>query len=64
MADQKKQFSKVNQLQPLDSGLNLSLKVVNSKTVAQRGRTQGRFAECLVGDKTGIITFSSRNDQG
>ncbi|GFP96984.1 uncharacterized protein at4g28440 [Phtheirospermum japonicum] len=57
MADQKKQFSKVNQLRPLDSGLNLTVKVVNSNTVAQRGRTQGRFAECLVGDETGIIIF-------
>ncbi|GFQ06921.1 uncharacterized protein at4g28440 [Phtheirospermum japonicum] len=73
MANQKKQFSKVNQLRPLDSGLNLTVKVVNSKTVAQRGRTQtvaqrgrtqGRFAECLVGNETGIIIFSARNDQG
>ncbi|KAL3644532.1 hypothetical protein CASFOL_009712 [Castilleja foliolosa] len=63
MADQKKHFSKVNQLRPLDSGLNLTVKVVNSKTVAQRGRTQARFAECLVGDETGIIIFSARNDQ-
>ncbi|GFP92868.1 hypothetical protein PHJA_001431100 [Phtheirospermum japonicum] len=57
MANQKKQFSNVNQLRPLDSGLNLTVKVVNSKTVAQRGRTQGHFAECLVGDETGIIIF-------
>lgn len=64
MADQKKQFIKVNQLRPLDSGLNLLVKVVNAKTVLQRGRTQGRFAECLVGDETGIIIFSARNDQG
>ncbi|KAK6133713.1 hypothetical protein DH2020_032623 [Rehmannia glutinosa] len=63
MADQKKQFTKVNQLRPLDTGLNLTVKVVNAKTVVQRGRTQGRFAECLVGDETGIIIFSARNDQ-
>ncbi|KAI3452773.1 hypothetical protein Pfo_009436 [Paulownia fortunei] len=63
MADQKKQFTKVNQLRPLDTGLNLIVKVVNAKTVVQRGRTQGRFAECLVGDETGIIIFSARNDQ-
>ncbi|KAL3636317.1 hypothetical protein CASFOL_020864 [Castilleja foliolosa] len=63
MADQKKQFSKINELRPLDSGLNLTVKVVNSKIVAQRGRSQGRFAECLVGDETGIIIFSARNDQ-
>lgn len=64
MADQKKQFSKVNQLRPLDTGLNLTVKVINAKTVAQRGRNQGRFSECLVGDETGIIIFSARNDQG
>lgn len=64
MADQKKQFTKVNELRPLDTGLNLTVKVVNAKTVVQRGRTQGRFAECLVGDETGMIIFSARNDQG
>ncbi|KAL3840988.1 hypothetical protein ACJIZ3_025579 [Penstemon smallii] len=63
MADQKQQFTKVNQLRPLDTGLNLTVKVINAKTVAQRGRMQGRFAECLVGDETGIIIFAARNDQ-
>ncbi|KAI3467471.1 hypothetical protein Pfo_024134 [Paulownia fortunei] len=64
MADQiKKQFTKVNQLRPLDTGLNLTVKVINAKTVVQRGRTQGRFAECLVGDETGMIIFAARNDQ-
>lgn len=64
MADQKKQFTKVNQLRPLDTGLNLTVKVVDAKTVLQRGRAQGRFAECLVGDETGMIIFTARNDQG
>ncbi|CAI9761766.1 unnamed protein product [Fraxinus pennsylvanica] len=64
MADQKKkQFTKVNQLRPLDSGLNLTVKVVNAKMIAPRGRAQGRLAECLVGDDTGIIIFTARNDQ-
>lgn len=64
MADQKKQVTKINQLRPLDAGLNLTVKVVSAKMVAQRGRNQGRFSECLVGDETGIIIFSARNDQG
>lgn len=64
MADQKKQLTKVNQLRPTDTGLNLIVKVISSKTVAQRGRAQGRFAECLVGDETAMIIFSARNDQG
>lgn len=65
MADQKKkQFTKVNQLRPLDTGLNLTVKVVNAKMIAPRGRAQGRLAESLVGDETGIIIFTARNDQG
>lgn len=64
MADQMKQVAKVNQLRPLDAGLNLTVKVIDAKMVAQRGRNQGRFSECLVGDETGIIIFSARNDQG
>lgn len=64
MADQKKQFTKVNQLRPLDAGLNLTVKVIDAKMVAQRGRNQARFSECLVGDETGIIIFSARNEQG
>ncbi|GER30194.1 nucleic acid-binding [Striga asiatica] len=64
MADQIKQLTKVNQLRPLDSGLNLTVKVVNAKNVAQRGPNQARISECLVGDETGIIIFSARKDQG
>ncbi|XP_051148260.1 uncharacterized protein At4g28440-like [Andrographis paniculata] len=63
MADQKSQFTKVNQLRPSDTGFNLSVKVIDAKTVVQRGRSQGRFAECLVGDETGMIIFTARNDQ-
>ncbi|KAG8383150.1 hypothetical protein BUALT_Bualt05G0154700 [Buddleja alternifolia] len=63
MADQTKQLTKVNQLRPLDAGLNLTVKVVSAKTVVQKGRPQGRFAECLVGDETGMIIFTARNDQ-
>ncbi|XP_073014785.1 uncharacterized protein At4g28440-like [Primulina huaijiensis] len=63
MDDQKKQITKVNQLRPLDSGVTLIVKVVSAKVVAQRGRAQGRFTECLVGDETGMIIFAARNDQ-
>ncbi|KAL6566504.1 hypothetical protein OROGR_002119 [Orobanche gracilis] len=64
MADQKKEFTKINQLRPWNSsGLNLTVKVINAKTTQRGGRNQGRFAECLVGDETGIIIFSARNDQ-
>lgn len=59
---------KVNQLRPGMTGLSLTVKVVDSKLVMQRGRSDGpqrqlRMAECLVGDETGMIIFTARNDQ-
>jgi len=63
-------FTKVDQLRPGTHGHNLIVKVVDSKMVVQRGRDGGpqgrqmRIAECLVGDETGIIVFTARNDQG
>ncbi|KAH0674419.1 hypothetical protein KY284_025506 [Solanum tuberosum] len=62
MAEQKKQkvgSKKVNQLRPLDFGVNITVKVISKKLIAQRNR----IAECLVGDETGIIIFTARNDQ-
>ncbi|EER93484.1 hypothetical protein BDA96_01G100500 [Sorghum bicolor] len=62
-------FTKVDQLRPGTHGHNLIVKVVDSKMVVQRGRDGGpqgrqmRIAECLVGDETGIIVFTARNDQ-
>jgi len=62
-------FTKVDQLRPGTHGHNLIVKVVDSKMVVQRGREGGqqgrqmRIAECLVGDETGIIVFTARNDQ-
>ncbi|KAM3303898.1 hypothetical protein P3S67_014929 [Capsicum chacoense] len=68
MGEPKKQqpvFTKVDQLRPMATGLNLTVKVVNTKMVVPRGN-QGRLmrlAECLVGDETGMIIFTARNDQ-
>ncbi|PIA62024.1 hypothetical protein AQUCO_00200187v1 [Aquilegia coerulea] len=62
-------FTKVDQLRPGTSGHTLTVKVVNSKMVLAKGRPDGpqmrqmRIAECLVGDETGIIVFTARNDQ-
>lgn len=69
MAEEKKKqpvFTKVEQLRPMATGLNLTVKVISSKTIAQRGGQgrQMRLAECLVGDETGVIIFTARNDQG
>ena len=63
-------FTKVDQLRPGTSGHTLIVKVVNAKMVLQKGRPDGpqarqmRIAECLVGDETGMIIFTARNDQG
>jgi replication factor A1 len=62
-------FTKVEQLRPGTHGHNLLVKVIDSKMVLQRGRAEGgrqqmRIAECLVGDETGIVVFTARNDQG
>ncbi|XP_057816673.1 uncharacterized protein At4g28440 [Cryptomeria japonica] len=62
-------FIKVDQLQPGTSGHTLTVKVVSSKTVMQKGRPSGpqvrpmRIAECVVGDETGTIIFTARNEQ-
>lgn len=62
-------FTKVDQLRPGTSGHTLTVKVVSSNTVLQKGRAGGpqlrqvRIAECLVGDETGVIVFTARNDQ-
>ncbi|KAI4382599.1 hypothetical protein MLD38_008544 [Melastoma candidum] len=58
----KPAFKKVSELRPLDTGLSLTVKVIDAKAVVPRGR-QMRITECLVGDETGIIVFVARNDQ-
>ncbi|QCE09701.1 replication factor A1 [Vigna unguiculata] len=66
-------FVKVDQLKPGTNGHTLTVKVVSSKpvkTVSNRGGRSSvltarpsRIAECLVGDETGTIIFTARNEQ-
>ncbi|KAI9186888.1 hypothetical protein LWI28_021960 [Acer negundo] len=62
-------FTKVDQLRPGTNGHTLIVKVLDSITVLQKGRSQSqhlrhtRIAECLIGDDTGTIVFTARNDQ-
>lgn len=62
-------FAKVDQLRPGTNGHNLVAKVVSAKMVLQKGRPDGpqvrqmRIAECLIGDETGTIVFTARNEQ-
>jgi ssDNA-binding replication factor A large subunit len=64
-------LSKVEELRPCSQGYNLLLKVLSAKPVAvqpsrdrQRQQPQMRIAECIVGDDTGVVVFTARNDQG
>jgi len=65
---QKKQavYTTVDQLKPGTHGHNLKLKVVSTSTVIEKTRSDGtktRIAECFVGDNTGSVTLTARNDQ-
>lgn len=68
-AKRKPVFTKVDQLRPSTNGHNLIVKVLSSEMVLQKGRPDGiqvrqmRIAECLVGDDTGTILFTARNEQ-
>ncbi|XP_061355585.1 uncharacterized protein At4g28440-like [Gastrolobium bilobum] len=67
LAKRKPVFIKVDQLKPGTTGNTLTVKVVTSKpvkTVANRGGPRpSRIAECLIGDETGTVVFTARNEQ-
>ncbi|XP_004289657.1 PREDICTED: uncharacterized protein At4g28440-like [Fragaria vesca subsp. vesca] len=62
-------FVKVSDLKPGTSGHTLVVKVINATTVLQKGRSVSqhlrhtRISECLIGDETGTILFTARNEQ-
>ncbi|KAJ8761063.1 hypothetical protein K2173_000742 [Erythroxylum novogranatense] len=62
-------FVKVDQLKPGTNGHTLIAKILSSSTVLPKGRPashrvrNSRIAECLIGDDTGTILFTARNDQ-
>ncbi|BBH01730.1 hypothetical protein Prudu_012096 [Prunus dulcis] len=62
-------FTKVELLKPETIGHTLVAKVLTSNPVLQKGRSvsqhlrQTRISECLIGDETGTILFTARNDQ-
>ncbi|KAH7281084.1 hypothetical protein KP509_36G029200 [Ceratopteris richardii] len=60
-------FVKVDQLQPGTIGHTVIVKVLSAKTVLNRARPDVnhkiRVGECLVGDETGVIVFTARNEQ-
>ncbi|KAL6553259.1 hypothetical protein OROGR_007101 [Orobanche gracilis] len=66
-------FVKVESLKPGTNGHTLVVKVINSNTVVNKKIRNPTFrgpqnqntmiAECLIGDETGTILFTARNDQ-
>ncbi|MCO5576396.1 hypothetical protein L7F22_030206 [Adiantum nelumboides] len=66
----KPMFVTVDQLLPGTAGHNLVVKVVSTNLVMQRARPglstarQVRISESVVGDQTGVIVFTARNEQG
>ncbi|GKA86126.1 nucleic acid-binding, OB-fold-like protein [Tanacetum coccineum] len=59
-------FTKVDNMRPGTSGHNLIVKVIGAKLVLQKSKPddhQMQIAECLVGDETGSILFTARNNQ-
>jgi len=61
-------FTSIDQLRPDNSGQNLIVKVIDAKIVLHRppnrtGSAGSVVAECLVGDETGVIVFTARNEQ-
>ncbi|KAE9458078.1 hypothetical protein C3L33_10011, partial [Rhododendron williamsianum] len=65
-------FVKVDSLKPGTYGHTLTVKVLEANDVVQKGGSgsgslnparQARIAECLIGDETGTVLFTARNDQ-
>jgi len=61
----KKKISHLNRRSPSSSSL---LQVVEVRPVIERAAKQGskihKIAECVLGDESGTIIFSARNEQG
>merc|ERR1719273_1737569 len=59
-------YIKINQLQPGTRGHNIKAKVDQIKNVLERPRRDGStltIAEVLIGDETGCVLFTARNEQ-
>ncbi|KAF7803416.1 replication factor A1 [Senna tora] len=69
-AKRKPVFVKVDHLKPGTNGHTLVVRVVSANTVLHKGRPSSShnlrptlIAECLVGDETGTVLFTARNEQ-
>lgn len=61
------ELATVDALRPATRGYNLIVKVLESKTVMSRARggkaDAVKVAECIVGDSTGTVILSAKNQQ-
>merc|ERR1712039_838089 len=53
-------FGKVNKIVPDAKSLNLTLKCVKCE---EKSNDKGKFWEAVLGDETGIVTFSLRDEK-
>ncbi|KAF8775848.1 hypothetical protein HU200_004241 [Digitaria exilis] len=59
-------FTTIDQLRPQTHGHTLTARVLSARTVLDKqsaNQSRTRVAECLVGDHTGTILVTARNDQ-
>lgn len=56
-------FTTIDRLRPDTRGHNLQVKVIEANQVSSRAGRPARIAECLVGDDTGTILLTARNEQ-
>jgi replication factor A1 len=65
-AKRKPVFTKVELLKPGTGGHTLTANVLSAKSVLHKGSGGARatkISECLIGDETGCILFTARNEQ-
>uniref|UniRef100_A0A0D9WKS0 Single-stranded DNA binding protein Ssb-like OB fold domain-containing protein n=1 Tax=Leersia perrieri TaxID=77586 RepID=A0A0D9WKS0_9ORYZ len=56
-------FTTVEQLRPQTHGHNFTARVLSSRIILDNPPPRARVAECLVGDHTGTVLFTARNQQ-
>ncbi|KAF0911656.1 hypothetical protein E2562_011660 [Oryza meyeriana var. granulata] len=56
-------FTTVDHLRPQTHGHTLTALVLSARTILDNPPPRARLAECLVGDQTGTVLFTARNQQ-
>lgn len=57
-------FTTVERLRPQSHGHTLTARVLSARIILDNPPPRARLAECLVGDNTGTVLFTARNQQG